>query len=177
MELFQRIHRRLLLISAIVLLSACGFQLRGNVDLPLGVEPIYIGGIDKTSQLAVELRNLLTSSGIQLSDQAADANYQLNVLNSLSTKRSTALGERALIIEYQLIETVNFELLNKNGQRVFGPNKITERKIMPNDPNKIVSANEEEKILRREMLQNLAAKIARQLQSFNFDSPTKAGNE
>ena len=48
---------------------------------------------------------------------------------------------------------------------------------MPNDPNKIVSANEEEKILRREMLQNLAAKIARQLQSINFDSPTKAGNE
>lgn len=177
MKIFRLINRGLLFVSAIVLLTACGFQLRGNVDLPQGVEPIYIGGIDKHSQLAVELRNLLSSSGIQLSNQAGDANYQLNIFNNLSNKRSTALGDRALIVEYQLIETVSFELISRNGQRVFGPNKITERKIMPNDPNKIVSANEEEKILRREMLQNLAAKIARQLQSFNFDSLTETGNE
>ncbi len=176
MKIFRLLNRRLLLTSAIVLLTACGFQLRGNVDLPQGVEPIYIGGINKHSQLSVELRNLLTSSGIQLSDQAGDANYQLNILDSLSHKRSTALGDRALIVEYQLIETVNFELLSKDGQRVLGPNKITARKIMPNDPNKVVSANEEEKILRREMLKNLAAKIVRQLQSFNFDG-LRSGHE
>ncbi|MEH6558967.1 MAG: LPS assembly lipoprotein LptE [Oceanicoccus sp.] len=176
MKIFRLMNCRLLFVAAIVLLSGCGFQLRGNVDLPEGVEPIYIGGIDRHSQLALELQNLLTSSGIQLTNQVSDANYQLKILNSTSNKRSTALGEGALIVEYQLIETVNFELLSKNGQRVLGPHKITERRIMPNDPNKVVSSNEEEKILRREMLQNLAAKVVRQLQSFNFDGLTKADN-
>jgi len=176
MNTARQIGSRLLLTSAVVLLTACGFQLRGNVALPEGVEPIYIGSRDPQSPLAVELRNFLTSSGIQLSDQAGDANHQLSILSSVSDKRSTALGDRAQIVEYQLIETVTFELRGNKGQWVSGPHKITERKIMPNDPNKIISANEEEKVLRREMLHNLAAKISRQLQSSNFLTSPANGN-
>lgn len=154
----------------LVALAGCGFQLRGALELPEGVEPIAITGIGSSTQLAIELRNQLRANGVQLATTEEPYNYQLVVLESGNDKITTAIGEAARTIEYQLIESIEFELLNKQGQRVIGPSTITERRIMPNDPNKVVSTGEEEQILRREMLQNLAAKITRQLRAADFQT-------
>ena len=161
---------KLIGLSLALLLSACGFQLRGNVDLPDGVEPIYIGGLNTSGQLSIELRNLLTAYGIELSSDSAQANYQILISEQKTDRRTASLGAGARVAEYQLIESVSFELRNKKGRTVLGPITLTERKIMPNDPNKVVSTAEEEKILRRDMLQQLAAKIARQLRAFDYQS-------
>ncbi len=150
--------------------SGCGFQLRGEVELPEGVEPLFIGGINSSDQLAVELRNLLGAYGVMLTEDASEANFQINVLEQKRDKRSATLGQKAKVAEFQLTEEVYFELRNGKGERVLGPNKLTERKIMPNDPNKVVSTQDEENLLRREMLQNLAAKMARQLRNFDYST-------
>jgi len=173
----KKYHLSLLLMCA-VFISACGFHLRGSVaiSLPPGVEPIYIGGIKAGDQLAVELRNLLGAQNIQLSDNPASANYQLRIVEQNQDRRSAALGDGARTAEYQLTNTVTFEMLDTKGRRVFGPNSITERKNMRNDPNQVISTNQEEKIIRREMLRNLAAKIARQIQSFDYPAATAAAN-
>ncbi|WP_101757571.1 LPS assembly lipoprotein LptE [Oceanicoccus sp. KOV_DT_Chl] len=155
------------LISSL-LVSACGFHLRGNINLPAGVEPIIITGLQNSGSLAIELRNELMANGITITTAPEEANYQLAISKAASDKRITAVGERARAIEYQLEQTVVFELLNAKGQRVLGPSTIIERRIMPNDPNKVVSTYQEEAILRREMLKNLGAKIARQLRSFDY---------
>ena len=149
-------------------ITGCGFQLRGALDLPEGVEPIAITGVASNTQLAVELRNQLKANGVQLATKDGPYNYQLAVLDTDKDKITTAIGEAARTIEYQLIESIEFELLNNKGQRVLGPSKIVERRIMPNDPTKVVSTGEEEEILRREMLQNMAAKITRQLRAYKF---------
>lgn len=166
----------ILSLSMAFLLTACGFQLRGKVTLPEGVEPLYIGGLSSNSQLGIELRNLLTASGVALTTESTTANYQLLVLEQDHDRRNASLGEGARAAEYLLIEEVTFALRNQQGERVLGPNKITERKIMPNDPNKVVSTAEEEKLLRREMLQRMAAKIARQLTAFKYQPAPVADN-
>ena len=163
-----------LVLLAALLTSACGFKLRGTVDLPAGVEPIYIGGLTPGSQLAIEMRNLLSAYGVTLTTDAAEANYQLIILEQNTDRRAATLGEGARVAEYQLIENVSFELRNEKGATVLGPNRMAERKIMPNDPNKVASTAEEEKLLRREMLQRLAAKIARQIQSFDYQAAALA---
>jgi LPS-assembly lipoprotein len=157
-------------LLTVLVVSGCGFQLRGSVDLPKGVEPIYIADVGSSSQVVIELRKLLTAYGVTLTTEPKQANYQIAILEQRADKRTAAIGEGARITEYQLIETVSYQLLNEKKQTVLGPNTITERKIMPNDPNKVVSSSKEEAILRRDMLRNLAAKIARQLRAFKYPS-------
>ena len=157
-----------LLIVATVITSSCGFQLRGAVELPAGVEPIYIGGVQSSDQISIELRNILSAYGVELTTDPVLANYQLIIVEQTSDRRSATLGEGAKVAEFQLIETISFELLNAKGKTVLGPRKITDRKIIPNDPNRVVSTIEESKILKREMLQNMAGKITRQLRAFDF---------
>ncbi len=168
-----KIARLSLVFLTTLMITACGFQLRGAVDLPEGVEPIYISGLSSSGQLAIEMRNLLNAYGIDLTNNADEANYQLVILKQDSDRRTASLGEGARVAEYQLIESVSVELRNEKGVVVLGPNNITERKIMPNDPNKVVSTGEEERLLRREMLQRLAAKVARQLQAFDYSKPAQ----
>lgn len=163
-----RITSHSLLIALSLLVAACGFQLRGSIDLPDGIEPLVITGIKESDAFYNPLSNLLNASSINLTDSESDANHQLNIISRTQDKRSAALGENARIIEYQLMETLVFELKNRQGKAILGPSTITERRILPNDPNKVVSTAEEEKILRREMLQNLAAKLTRQLRSFDY---------
>lgn len=158
-------------------LAGCGFQLKGQVDLPTGIEPIVITGVQSNSQLAIELRNVIAASGINLSDDVSAANSQLNIITESTDRRTAALGERARIIEYQLLQRVTFELLDKNNRVLFGPVDLTERKFMPNDPNKVVSSTDEELRLRREMSQNLAARIARQLQSVTVNTSSATSED
>ena len=142
-------------------LASCGFALRGNVALAPGIEPLHIDHIG--GQLEIELRTLLTSSGVQLSQDLQQASTQLVIRKQKSGRQSTALGEGARVIEYQLTESVSFALRYNSGENIFSSGKLMERKIMENDANKIASSNAEEEILRREMVQNLAATIVRQL--------------
>ncbi len=165
------------LLLIMMISTGCGFQLRGKVELPEGVEPLFIGGIASSDQLAIELRNLLSAYGVELTDNPSDANFKMNVLEQKRDKRSATLGQKAKVAEYQLTEEVNFEIRNTKGERVLGPNKLTERKIMPNDPNKVASTQDEEALLRREMLQNLAAKMARQLRNFDYSTQPQPATE
>ncbi|MGK0499448.1 MAG: LPS-assembly lipoprotein [Oceanicoccus sp.] len=162
---------KILLLSIMLIISGCGFQLRGAIDLPTGVEPILVSGLSDSDPFSIALLNLLSASGIDADNEIRNGknyNYQLVIIEKSRDKRTAALGESARVAEYQLAETVEFELRDANAKVVLGPSSIVERKIMPNDPNKVVSTNEEEKILRQEMLENLASKLTRQLSNFNY---------
>ena len=80
----------LLAIALSVLLSACGFHLREGINLPPNIEPLYISGA--SDQLGLELRNALTASGIELSEESAAARHILRIGEQHSDKRSSALG-------------------------------------------------------------------------------------
>ena len=165
---------RLLIITIALFISACGFHLRGNVNLPAGIEPIFIGGEFANSELGNEIRKLLNGNDIEVSTDQALANYRLIITERDSQTRTLSLGGGTTAAEYQLTETATFQLQNQQGEKVLGPQTITQRSIMRNDPNQVLSSGQEQQILRREMLTNLASQIARQLGSFNYQQPAPA---
>ena len=161
------------ILTAALLLSSCGFQLRGTVSLPPGAEPLYVEGATKGDPLAVALYNQLQISGVQLADEAEQAKHTLVLSDQRSDKRSTALGDGARTIEYLLLESASIQVFNAQGQAISAANHVTERRVITNDPNQIISADEEEKTLRKEMRLSLAQKIARLIQAINY-SPANA---
>jgi LPS-assembly lipoprotein len=156
---------RTVVIAFLLSLTACGWQLRGSVSLPAGMEPLYIGGANN-GQLAVEVRNLLAGNGVQLTDNASEANYQLQVASAGAEKRSLSLGGGTTTAEYQLTESAIFSLIDDGGQVVLGPETISQRRILRNDPNAVLSSDEEERLLRRELQSVLAAQIARRIAKY-----------
>ena len=150
------------LLGAVLLLGACGFQLRGSIDLPAGMEPLYVSAGEP---LASQLNNALAINGVTVVASASEARHQLVILKQNSENRALSLGENARVAEYQLIETVEFIVRNRKGETVFGPVVLRERAVLQNDPDKVVSTGRERQLLQQEMRQNLAGQITRQLGS------------
>ena len=180
---------KILTIVSATFLVACGFQLRGDLNLPPEAEPISILTNNPYSSFSIALRNSLSSRQVKLADiiepsieemadpelaaappkTIATQGFQIKILGQRGERRVLTLGTGATVAEYQLIEEVTFDLRNPQGKVVMGPVTLSERQVLPNDPNKVVSTGQESSLIRQEMHSTLAQKVARQISRFDFD--------
>src|SRR6187402_521348 len=96
------IHRSsfIIIVTATLLLSACGFQLRGTAPLPF--DSIYVQAA-QSSQLATQVRRVVRSgSNTRLTNRPEEAQVILQILNELQEKQILSLTGGGRVSEYQL---------------------------------------------------------------------------
>ncbi len=163
--------QQLLVLLALLALSACGFQLRGSVDFSPALDPLYVSGESPNSNLNIDVKNLLDAYGAELSRSSSDAKYQLLISAAASEQRTIAIGDGAKAVGFQLTESASFELRNRQGVIVMGPSIVIERQTINNDPDQVASSSSIAGLTRNEMRKNLAQKIVRQLYTYDPSQP------
>tara|TARA_B100001063_G_scaffold240888_1_gene266807 strand:- start:640 stop:1143 length:504 start_codon:yes stop_codon:yes gene_type:complete len=153
------------LASLLVFLSACGFHLRGQVDLPVGLRIL-----DLNAQLADNLtqnilRQSLLSNGVTLS---VDAPYTLKILNESGDRRVLTVTSNAKASEYELIQNLTFELLDTKGNSVSEAQTITSYRTLQYDASAEIGKAQEETNLRREMKQSNAYNVLLRLKAIKL---------
>jgi len=153
------------LASLLVFLSACGFHLRGQVDLPVGLRIL-----DLNAQLADNLtqnilRQSLLSNGVTLS---ADAPYTLKILNESGDRRVLTVTSNAKASEYELIQNLTFELLDTKGNSISKAQTITSYRTLQYDASAEIGKAQEETNLRREMKQSNAYNVLLRLKAIKL---------
>lgn len=157
------------------LLSACGWHLRGQVDLPLALRILDLNAAaaDYTTQSA--LKQALLSNGVTLN---ADADYQLKVLSERANKRTLAVTSNAKASEYELIQTLSFVLLDSNGQVVSDEVEIKSFRTQQYDADAAIGKAQEETNMRREMKFDNANKVLLRLKALKiFEAKTQPVNK
>ena len=101
MSSFRLLRQSLLSVIVMITLSACGFQLRDNYQLPATLQQMQLQSVSSL-QLEASLRQRLLTAGIQLSDQAAADVAQLRVLSDQLERRTLSLFESGQVAEYEL---------------------------------------------------------------------------
>ena len=149
------------LLLSTLLLSACGFQLRGThnaLDSHFSSIRIVDKSGDKAFQQAVS--NALQNTGVDISE---DALTVLTLVKSKQEKRTASFSSRAKSAEYELLKTVTFQL--QRDQDVLLENtELQSRRSYLYRETAAVGRAEEENLLRREMNQDLAQRILLALQ-------------
>lgn len=153
-------------LLALTLLAGCGFHLRQSATVPSALQPIYLGGKAGFGALAQQLRIMLTRDEMALSATAAGARYQLLIQGEYQQRRIVSLDRRGLIAELGLITGATFELYDNTGKLVLGPQVVEERRTIVNNPDNVITTNEEERISREEMTKALAANILRRISAY-----------
>lgn len=147
----------------VLLLTACGFHLRGIADIPEWLNNVAIINDADDKQLAVLLEAQLEGYKIEVNKDPDQAKYWLILLDSAIKQQIISIGASTNPRQYQLILTVRFELKARNGQ-VIKPTKqilITRQLTVNND--RILGSNEEESILINEMRQDAVIQIINRL--------------
>lgn len=146
-------------LVAALLLSACGWQLRGTGLVPAGMESLHISSQNPTGGLVREMRNILASADITIEDNATDARYSLVILDQRSRVRTATVNPNARVSEQQLTDEVDFTILDEEGRTLIPRTTVISDRVFEYDENNILATQDEREMIREEMQRDLVRQI------------------
>ena len=160
-------RRAVLALGLTVLLSACGFHLRGsNGSFMLPFATMYIG-LPETSPLAIDLKRYIRAIGsTEVVDTKDGADAILDVLTDPErnrTKTILSLNSNGRVSEYQLGYSINFRVLDKAGNQLLAPTTISLNRPITFNESQVLAKETEEAQLYRDMRNDLVQQIMRRL--------------
>lgn len=170
-------RRRLFIVLLAVVITGCGFQLRGSLNLPPNLKAMTVDGPEPYSPLLVQARDILKSAGIETPD---DAPYTLYVIKEELGKTRFTQNQNVLYDEFMLTHMAKFELRRHDGTLISKPQELTEMTLFQDDKSTAGTKINEENILREELAQKLAVKIMRRVQAIKpsqWEAPVDDGSK
>lgn len=133
------------------MLSACGYHLRGALELPEALKKMYVKGASPELSTAVE-RTFRGTSG-ELVTKAEEAGMILNVLDEFYQRRTISLSSTGYSNEFELTYRLSFDLLDGEGNTLVSNQTIEVMKTYYNAQSSetLLSKDNEEIVLRHEL--------------------------
>ncbi|MDT8363907.1 MAG: LPS assembly lipoprotein LptE [Nitrosomonas sp.] len=157
---------RLFVIFLFAGLTACGFQLRGQVaDLP--VERIYITAPVGLTIGADLKRAFSTHTQVQVVEKVENAEIVLQVVHAINEKRILSLSAGGRVREFELGYRVAARLLDPAGKELIVLREIRLMRILPFLDAQVLAKVAEEEMLYRDMQQDAVQQILRQVSAIN----------
>ena len=149
--------KKLSILGLILLISGCGFQLRG--DIQANFDSISISG--GSSSFNKTLQRKFRQAGITIKS-ASEAEKIVQIIKNDFTKTILTLTGTGLVSEYQLDYTVSYRFKSKDGQWNL-PLTIEASRTYTYDDSDILAKDEEEKRLLSGMEDQLIKTMATQI--------------
>lgn len=142
-----------------LMLSGCGFQLRGTADLAF--KNVYIQG----GKLSInrDLERTFKINGVQVASKSEDAELLLEMMSESNQKRIMSLSGGGLVREFELIYLLNFRIREASSP-IWGPvQTIRNRRDFSYNDNALLGKVEEEERLNADMRQDAIREVLRRL--------------
>ncbi|MFK8329543.1 LPS assembly lipoprotein LptE [Pseudomonas sp. BJa5] len=154
------IKRNLLVMGLAVMLSACGFQLRGTGQTELAIKELDLDARNAYGETVTQLRQALQSNGVNVH---AGAPYKLILTNEAETQRAaTYSGGSGRTAEYELSTVLSYTIGGHDNTNLLS-DKLEVRDTYMHDGNNIAGSQQEalqaRKEMRRELVQNMLVRL------------------
>lgn len=167
---FTLIHRLGLNLGLVLLtsmmLSACGFQLRGVADLSF--KNLYIQG-NKLS-ISRELNQSFKTNGIHIVDSAESAELLLDMLSEANEKRILSLSGGGLVREYELNYRVSFRTREPASPTWSAVQTVQSRRDFSYNDNALLGKLDEEAKLNSDMHSDAVREVMRRLTAIKLSA-------
>ncbi|SEL19200.1 LPS assembly lipoprotein LptE [Nitrosovibrio tenuis] len=155
--------KNILLVMCCVLLTACGFQLRGQATLPF--ETLFISA-PAGHPIGTDLKRLVKAgTKTRIVGEAKTAQATLEIISVTNDKEIMSVSGGGRVREFELRYRVSFRLINAKGVELIPTNEIALRRIIPFTDAQVVAKEGEEAMLVREMQGDSAAQIVRRMEA------------
>ena len=153
------------LLSGLLLLAACGFHLRGALDLPAAMDRTYIEYSGSDIEIRQQVARQLVANGVSVESSPESATAILQIPSSTVSRKVLSKNIEGRPQEYRVQVELAFLLLDSDGNILFEKDSVSRETVLALDPNDPlgarVSVEESAATLRadavRDMLQQLAA--------------------
>ena len=154
------IKRNLLVMGLAVLLSACGFQLRGTGTTELAIKELDLSARNAYGETVTQLRQVLESSGVKV---YTGAPYKLVLTDEQETQRILSYAGAGRTGEYQLTTVLNYDIRGQDNLPLLS-DKLEVQKVFIHDGNNLVGSDQEASDARKEIRRELVQRMMLRLQ-------------
>ncbi|WP_409316269.1 LPS assembly lipoprotein LptE [Pseudomonas sp. KCJK9016] len=154
------IKRNLLVMGLAVLLSACGFQLRGTGTTELTIKELDLSARNAYGETVTQLRQVLTASGVRV---VSGAPYKLYLADEQESQRILSYAGAGRTGEYQVSTVLNYDIRGENNL-LLKSDKLEVQKVFIHDGNNLVGSDQEANDARRETRRELVQRMMLRLQ-------------
>jgi len=154
------IKRNLLVMGLAVLLSACGFQLRGTGTTELAIKELDLSARNAYGETVTQLRQVLESSGVKV---YTGAPYKLVLTDEQESQRILSYAGAGRTGEYQVTTVLNYDIRGGRNLSLLS-DKLEVQKVFIHDGNNLVGSDQEANDARIEMRRELVQRMMLRLQ-------------
>ena len=154
---------------ALLLLAGCGFQLRGQAQLPPELAVTYVQSQQATGVppgiLNRKLSLLLASNGVTVTRDPTRATATITILNEGSGRRTVAADRFDVKREYWVVYSIAFQVTLANGKILIPAEGLSANRAVLFDENRVLGFEAAQESLVDGMADDLAWQIIRRLQA------------
>ena len=162
----NKLRSGLLLILAMVIVTGCGFKMRGDYLLPEQFQTLYVTSNDPHGELTRFVKNHLSTNDVNIVKKNRDDIPELRIVKDSLNRRTLSLFENGQVAEYELTYSVGYEIRFKGEEKQRFEFDVTRN--YQDDPNRALAKSRELNLLRKEMRIEAADIILRNLASANI---------
>ncbi|MDQ3204360.1 MAG: LPS assembly lipoprotein LptE [Pseudomonadota bacterium] len=153
------IKRNLLVMGLAVLLSACGFQLRGTGTTELAIKELDLSARNAYGETVTQLRQMLEGSGVKV---YTGAPYKLVLTDEQESQRILSYAGAGRTGEYQVSTVLSYDIRGESNLPLLS-DKLEVQKVFIHDGNNLVGSDQEatdvRKQIRRELIQRMMLRL------------------
>jgi LPS-assembly lipoprotein len=144
-----------------LLLTACGFQLRGDPEV--GIRKLYISSVGGSAVMA-DIKRTLATGPTRLVATSVESEAHLRILQEEREKTVATITGTGRVYEYQLTLRVRYELVVPGREEpVIPPTHLEARRLISYSETAPTAKEAEELLLYKDMQLDLAHQILRQV--------------
>lgn len=152
---------RVFVLLMSLLLTACGFHLRGHAGMPFGT--LYLDAANPGTPFITDLRQGLTANDVKLVNSAEQADVILNISAEIPDKQILSLGGSGRVNEFQLYYRVSLRAYDNQQRDWIAAEDMVIRRDYSYDDTQILAKEQEELLLYQSMRTDMVQQIIRRL--------------
>jgi outer membrane lipopolysaccharide assembly protein LptE/RlpB len=156
--------QRIVLVTCLAMLAACGFQLQGRQRLPAELATLRVDAVDDHSDFNVALRRVLAASGAKLVDQAAADGAVVRIELDEVSEQVLSVDARNIPTDYELVYEVEVTV-RAGGRDLLTAQPFSLSRIYSFDETRRLAKQREMELLRAALARDLAGMVMRRLAS------------
>ena len=138
------LYKTLLCLGLSLLLSACGFHLRGSQNLPPQLKQIYIESTQPYAPFEQALRAALQSSNIQVVNAPNKEAFILKITKKSLSTTLISLSLSTQVTQYNLVYAVTYELIDPKGRIIIPTETLSSANTYAVNTNQMLGASNQQ---------------------------------
>jgi LPS-assembly lipoprotein len=148
-------------LLAAVAIAGCGFQLRGEQQLPFPT--IFVNTPPNSALGATLSRQIRSGTHTQTVQQASEASAVLEILGEARDREILTLNAQGRAVEYKLTYRLRFRLHDGKGREYIAPTEMRAQRDISINDSQVLAKESEETLLYRDMQTDLVQQLLRRI--------------